>query len=151
LSFAPHDLSLIGFNKKETAYVPKPLHALLNNEKWDEENDIIDLDLPILKVNSDGSLVELYDQNVLHALGLAAYLGRADAVQHLLKRGVDVCRQQTISGHTALHLVLMGAKADESKHERAARFKIIEMLLAKQTTLQNITFEEAKNNVSPLV
>lgn len=149
VDFSQYDLNLqhLGIKSTDKAYVPIYMLALLNGFALSEIDPITNSHLPLLRINEEGGLIPLSEQERVTSLMVATFLGNRTITEALLTEGAEANIQQAQSGRNALHIALMNMPKINLDHEKSKTALGILMLLLKDNSLIMAIDKEKKTPI----
>ncbi|KTD03565.1 SET domain-containing protein-lysine N-methyltransferase [Fluoribacter gormanii] len=131
-------LTLLNLKENDSLYVTKIGEVILSGKQLSlDQKKVIqdDINLPFLKTNSKGEVLDFNHADSFTALMLASYLGQVENVKWLLTNHANIDQQQNISGNCALFFALAGYAASETKNQQRAYMDVLSILIDSQANI----------------
>ncbi|PWY56189.1 histone-lysine N-methyltransferase substrate of the Dot/Icm secretion system [Legionella qingyii] len=131
-------LTLLNLKENDSLYVTKIGEVILSGKQLSlDQKKIIqdDINLPFLKTNLRGKVLDFNHADSFTALMLASYLGQVENVKWLVTNHANIDQQQNHSGNCALFFALAGYAASETKNQKRAYLDVLCILIDSQANI----------------
>ncbi|MGL5741395.1 MAG: Dot/Icm T4SS effector AnkI/LegAS4 [Legionella sp.] len=129
------DLALLQLQQGEQVYVSRVGAAILENELLAQKRITQDeINLPLLKTDSEHQVLDFNQADSFTALMLATYLGQLDNVKWLVANQANIDQQQNNSGNCPLFFALEGYAA-APKRQKRLYLEILCFLISSQSNV----------------
>ncbi|WP_454785762.1 Dot/Icm T4SS effector AnkI/LegAS4 [Legionella sp. WA2024007413] len=132
------DFKLLNLSEKERIYLTKIGELIFSGKLLSHNSHKVNLDeinLPFLKANLKGSVLDFNQADSFNALMLASYLGQVANIRWLVKNHANVDQQQNHSGNCALFFALAGYADSETKKQRLSYLDALCLLVDSQANI----------------
>lgn len=113
LSVMNYSFPALNMEKGDDIYFTNVAQDIINSKKITELNQtqLLSINMRILKSDpANEKILEFKQFDTINALMMACYLGQINNVNLLLSNGVELNKQQTITGRSALFFAIQGVK-----------------------------------------
>ncbi|WP_454782484.1 Dot/Icm T4SS effector AnkI/LegAS4 [Legionella sp. WA2022007384] len=131
-------LPLLKLKEKDGLYVTKIGEAIFSGKQLPlDQKKVIqdDINLPFLKTDLKGKVLDFNQTDSFTALMLASYLGQVENVKWLVTNHANIDQQQNHSGNCALFFALSGYEASETIKQQQVYMDVLCFLIESQANI----------------